>query len=189
LDVSYGCVEALIELAATFDPDWPAAVFITLHVGQFSYLPEILARQSRMPVGHARDGERFQEGRVYVAPPDYHLCLKEHRTHLSRGPRENGCRPAIDPMFYSAARAHSRKVIGILMTGLLSDGSNGLHEIQKCGGITVIQDPEDAAAPDMPLSALNILEPDFLRNLKTDWVDHRVLFKGSSADLEEVHDG
>jgi two-component system chemotaxis response regulator CheB len=105
-------------------------------------------------------------GKVYVAPPNYHLCVGQTRIDLSTGPRENWFRPAIDPMFRSAAKAHGPSVIGILMTGMLYDGANGLWHIHQHGGQTIVQDPKDAEAPEMPLAALRVLNPTLLLPLR-----------------------
>jgi two-component system chemotaxis response regulator CheB len=162
---SYGCVEALVSLVQTFDREWPAAIFITMHVGAFSILPEVLQPRCALPVHHAKHQERIESGRVYIAPPEYHLCIERDMMRLNRGPRENWCRPAVDPMFRSAAQAHRHAVIAVLMTGLLNDGSLGLYEVQRLGGRTIVQNPEDAAAPGMPQSALSILKPDYVMPL------------------------
>lgn len=107
-----------------------------------------------LPAVHACDGQTFQPGHIYVAPSDHHLLVTQHEVCLSRGPRENFTRPAIDPLFRSAARSHGPKVIGVLLTGRLSDGAAGLHEIRQQGGQAVVQHPVEAVCPDMPLSAL-----------------------------------
>jgi two-component system chemotaxis response regulator CheB len=159
---SYGCIPALQRLVSQFGAGWPTAVCITLHVGPFSQLPEVLQARCALPVRHAEDQESIETGRVYVAPPDHHLCVERHALRLTRGPKENWCRPAIDPMFRSAAQSHGPAVVGVLMTGLLSDGSLGLVEIHKRRGRTIIQDPEEAEAADMPLSALSLMCPDFV---------------------------
>ena len=159
---SHGGVAALLELTRAFDPRWHTSVFITIHIGRReSSLPQILGDRCPMPVSHARDREPIERGRVYVAPPDRHLCIEPSYMRLSHGPRENWARPAIDPMFRSAAHTHGPSLIGILLTGHLSDGVNGLETIHRCGGCTIVQDPSDALSPEMPRNALNRIEPDF----------------------------
>jgi two-component system chemotaxis response regulator CheB len=152
---SLGGVGALQELTAGFDIGIPAAFFVVQHIGRHrSVLPALLNQCSVLPAVHAYDGQPFRPGHIYVAPPDHHLCLTPHLIRLSRGPRENFTRPAIDPLFRSAARCHGPKVVGVLLTGRLSDGAAGLHEIRARGGLAVVQSPMDAACPDMPVNAL-----------------------------------
>jgi two-component system chemotaxis response regulator CheB len=124
-------------------------------------LVRTLANRSRLKCKEARDGEKFQAGHVYVAPPDHHTLIGAGKIIISKGARENRSRPAIDPLFRSAAVAYGSKVIGVLLTGYLDDGTSGLLAIQKCGGICVVQTPSDAAYPDMPQNALNNLKPDY----------------------------
>jgi two-component system chemotaxis response regulator CheB len=113
-----------------------------------------------MAAAHARDGETLAFGRIYVAPPDHHMLVMDMTIRLSRGAREHHTRPAVDPLFRSAALAHGSDVVGVVLTGHLDDGTVGLQEIKKHGGIAVVQDPEEAAAPSMPRSALRYVEVD-----------------------------
>jgi two-component system chemotaxis response regulator CheB len=124
-------------------------------VGNFpSILPELLARRAKLPVAHGIDGERITDGRVYVAPPDQHMTLEGRELSLNRGPKEHHSRPAIDPLFVSAALAFGPGAIGVVLTGMLDDGTAGLQAIKRRGGFAIVQDPEEAEAPSMPLSAL-----------------------------------
>lgn len=135
-------------------------VFITIHIGKNrSLLPEILRWHSPLPIEAARDQCAFGKG-IYIAPPDRHLLIGPSTISLSLGPRENHTRPAIDPMFRSAAQHHGSRVIGVLLTGHLYDGMNGIYDIHACGGTTIVQDPSDAEVPDIPINALSRLSPD-----------------------------
>jgi two-component system, chemotaxis family, protein-glutamate methylesterase/glutaminase len=157
-----GGVEALQKLAGGLPHDIPAAVLIVQHIGRYaSQLPELLKRCGPLPAVHARQGDAVRPGHLYVAPPDHHLLLSDGRIRLTRGPRENWARPAIDPLFRSAARAYGARTIGVILTGMLNDGTAGLRSIRQAGGIAVVQDPHDAAAPDMPWSALRHAGADF----------------------------
>jgi two-component system chemotaxis response regulator CheB len=152
---SEGGVTALRALFAALSEGLPAAVFVVLHIGAHdSELPAILNRTGPLPAGEPKDGEAILAGRVYVAPPDRHMIIAEGVIRLTKGPRENFARPSIDPLFRSAAEEFGPAVIGVILTGGLNDGTAGLYEIKRRGGVTIVQDPDDAANPSMPLSAL-----------------------------------
>jgi two-component system chemotaxis response regulator CheB len=155
IGTSAGGVEALLKLVTALPADLPAAVFIVLHVGSHkSELPGLLNRVGGMPTRHADDGDPIKPGHIYVAPPDHHMVLQPGRISLTRGPRENWARPAIDPLFRSAAEAYGPNVIGVILTGALNDGTAGLYQVACAGGTTIVQDPADAVNPSMPQSAL-----------------------------------
>lgn len=152
---SAGGVEALLALAAGLPAQLQAAVLVVLHIGPHrSVLPELLAGAGPLPAAHARDGEPPLASRIYVAPPDQHLLLGGGLLRLSHGAKENHTRPAIDPLFRSAAQSGGGRVIGVLLSGLLDDGCAGLQAIRACGGIAVVQSPSDAQEPSMPEQAL-----------------------------------
>ncbi len=158
IGASAGGLEALDQLIGQLPTDLPAAIFIVQHMAPENSggaLLHVLGKHKAFACKLASDGEAFEEGRIYIAPPDYHLLVKRRTLLVTKGARENRYRPAIDPLFRSAAVTHGPRVIGVVLTGMLDDGTTGLTAIKKCGGIAVVQDPKDAAYPDMPQSALN----------------------------------
>ena len=162
IGASAGGVEALRRLIAALPQAFAASVFVVLHVPSNSHsaLPQILQRAGKLPVRHASDGEIFRPGVVYVAPPDAHLLVKPGHLSLLHGPTENGHRPAIDPLFRSAAAAYGPRVIGVILSGVLDDGTSGLLTVSQAGGITVVQSPDDALYPSMPSSAMHSVPVD-----------------------------
>lgn len=162
IGASAGGVEALTRIVANLPHDLPAAIFVVLHVPPHasSVLPSILARRGPLPARHALNGEVIREGVVYIAPPDRHLLLGDGVIRISHGPHENGHRPAIDPLFRSAARRFGPRVIGVVLSGALDDGTAGLASIKRAGGVALVQDPDDALYPGMPRSALELVTVD-----------------------------
>lgn len=158
---SAGAVEAFIRFAGLLPPSLNASVFVVIHVSALyrSHLPEIVSRRGPLPAKHAEDGERPTPGTIYIAPPDAHLMIGDGVLKLSHGPRENSVRPAIDPLFRSAAHASKSRVVGIILSGTLDDGSLGLLEVKVQGGLTLVQDPNDAAYPEMPRNAIEVSKP------------------------------
>lgn len=156
IGASAGGVEALTQLAHDLPSDLPAAVFVVVHIPAYgrSVLPDILNRAGKLPAVHPQDGEPVQHGQIYVAPPDYHLLIKHGYIRLARGPRENSHRPAIDPLFRTAAQAYKQRVVGVVLSGTLDDGTAGLLSVKTQGGMAVVQDPEDALFSGMPSSAI-----------------------------------
>ena len=156
IGASAGGVEALQTIARALPAHLRASVFVVLHMPPQgpSLLPHILSRAGPLPAHQPADGERLQTGHIYVAPPDHHMLVETDCIRVIRGPRENRTRPAIDPLFRSAARAFGPRVVGVVCTGSLDDGASGLQAIKARGGITVVQDPADALYPSMPLSAI-----------------------------------
>lgn len=146
-------------------PDFPAPICIVLHIppDSHSLLAHILEREGGLPAKEAEDGERYRNGTIYVAPPDRHLLIsRDGRLRVVRGPRENRHRPAIDPLFRSAAAALGPAVVGVILTGALDDGTAGLVAVKKSGGTVIIQDPRDALYPAMPSSALEHVPADYV---------------------------
>jgi two-component system chemotaxis response regulator CheB len=153
---SAGATAALKGILGRLPPDLPAAVFVVLHVPArgIGMLATVAGAASRLPVVQAQTGMEIENGRIYLAAPDHHLLLARDQLVLGRGPRENMVRPAIDPLFRSAAAQYGPRVIGVVLSGLLSDGAAGLNAIKRCGGFALVQDPADAIANEMPLRAL-----------------------------------
>ncbi|MGE5112374.1 MAG: chemotaxis protein CheB [Acidobacteriaceae bacterium] len=156
IGASAGGIEALQQIAAALPPQLNAAVVIVMHTSPNSggLLPRLLTRAGRMPAIHPKNGEPIENGMIYVAPPDHHLIVEPGMLRTIRGPRENHHRPAIDPTFRSAAASYGRRVIGVVLTGLLDDGTSGLMVVRAHGGAAVVQDPRTALFPSMPESAL-----------------------------------
>jgi two-component system chemotaxis response regulator CheB len=164
IGASAGGVEALTEIVNGLPASFAAAVFVVVHVPATypSRLPEILGRVAHLPVTHAQDGEMVVPGRIIVAPPDYHLLLQDGAMHLSRGAKEHHTRPAIDPLFRSAAQTYGERVAGVVLTGTLFDGTGGLLAIKRQGGAAIVQDPDEARFASMPQSAISQDHPDYV---------------------------
>lgn len=165
IGASAGGIDALKILVASLPENFKAAIFITLHVAPYStgILPEILDRAGPLPATNAKDWEPIRHGHIYVAAPDYHLVFeKDGFVRTTRGPRENRFRPAIDPMFRAAAYCFGPRVIGVILTGWLDDGTAGLRSIRERGGTTIVQHPDDAFAASMPLNAIKHVEIDHI---------------------------
>jgi two-component system chemotaxis response regulator CheB len=160
---SAGGVESLSALVASLAPDLDAALFIVLHIppNQVSRLPQILNDKGALAAKHPADGEEIHAGRIYVAPPDHHLLVQDSHILVTRGPKENRHRPSIDALFRSAAYCYREQVIGIVLSGALDDGTSGLWNIKRMGGIAITQEPSEAAFDSMPSSALAQVEVDY----------------------------
>ena len=167
IGTSAGGVEALLFLARNLQRDFPASVLLTIHLPSHSrsLLDGLLNRSGPLPAAFAQDGELLRKSRIYIAPPDRHLIVDDDHISLGEGPRENNARPAIDPMLRSTAVCCGSRTIGAVLTGTLGDGASGLWAIGQAGGITVVQDPKDAAFAEMPLTALNRAKPDHVVRL------------------------
>jgi len=156
MGASAGGLSAFNRIIKELPEQLNAAVFIVWHLSPYSnsMLPEILNRGGRLTSKHPNDGEPIEPGKIYIAPPDHHLLLESDRIRLTKGPKENRFRPAIDPLFRSAAYSYGSRVVGVVLTGALDDGTAGLWAIKDRGGIAVVQDPAEAEQPSMPASAL-----------------------------------
>lgn len=164
IGASAGGLEALRLLVRTLPPTLPAAVCVVWHMSAESpgLLPTILQQAGPLPAQHATDGDALRPGTIYVARPDQHLVLEPGVLRLTQGPKENRFRPAVDPLFRSAATAYGPRVIGVVLSGALDDGTAGLAAIKALGGIAVVQDPHDALVPGMPTSALQHVAVDYV---------------------------
>lgn len=165
---SVGGVEALQEVVRNLPKNFPAALFVVMHLApqSTSVLPRILERAGPLPARHPQDGEPIRMGHIYVAPPDKHLLIERDRIHLTSGPKENRHRPAIDPLFRTAARWYGARVIGVILTGSLDDGTVGLLAVKKRGGTAIVEDPESAFCSDMPRNAMETVEVDYVEPLE-----------------------
>ena len=160
---STGSLSVLKEMVKSLPADLPSAIFIVWHIAPNSpgVLPEVLERFGSLPAVNAYNNQKIETGRIYVAPPDHHLLVEEDFIKVSKGPKENRFRPAIDPLFRSAAAAYGSRVVGVILSGGLDDGVAGLWTVKENGGIAVVQDPHDAENPSMPLSARKRVEVDY----------------------------
>jgi two-component system, chemotaxis family, protein-glutamate methylesterase/glutaminase len=162
IGASAGGIEALRELVAQLPADFPAPIAVVLHTAPQApgVLHEILARSGALPAVSPSSGERLKSGHIYVAPPDFHLLIEPGMVRITKGPRENRFRPAIDPLFRSAAQVYGPRAIGVILTGNLDDGTAGLWAIKQLGGVAVVQDPDDAMFPSMAESAIRHVNVD-----------------------------
>jgi two-component system, chemotaxis family, protein-glutamate methylesterase/glutaminase len=196
IGASAGGIEALNELVRGFPPDFGAPILVVLHIPPDSpnLLPKILARAGTVRTKAAEDGERAENGVLYVAAPDRHLIVEADGTlRTPRGPRENRSRPSVDPLFRSAALAYGPHAVGVILTGTLDDGTAGLLAIQRRGGITIVQDPDDAAYPGMPQSAIAHVNVDYvlpLRNiaaqLQASISQELRIVRGSNREMKQM---
>ncbi len=162
IGASLSGIDALCELVSRLPKDFPAPVFIAQHVASHSpgMLPHILSKAGPLPAVHPKTATRFEPGMIYVAPPDRHMLVEKSYIRLSHGPHENLARPAIDPLFRSAAANYGPAVVGVVLTGQLNDGTSGLLTIKDRGGFTIVQEPAEATARSMPLSAIRHMKVD-----------------------------
>ena len=194
IGASAGGIQALTTLVAGLPRDFPTSILVVVHIPPYavSRLPEILSRSGPLLATHAQQGEAIAPGRIYVAPPDRHLLVRTGWIELSRGPRENHARPAIDPMFRTAARAYGRRAIGIVLSGALYDGSMGLLAIKTRGGMAIVQDPREAIVDSMPRRAIeratadHILPVAEIATALTDLVQQPVIAQGENTMVNTI---
>jgi two-component system chemotaxis response regulator CheB len=163
IGTSAGGIETLTELFRQMPKKLAASIFVVCHVSPYSpgVLPKLISRVGKLPATHATDREPIKLGHIYVAPPDRHLLIEDSVVRVTQGPKENRFRPAVDPLFRSAAYTYGSRVIGVILTGALDDGTAGLWAVKERGGLAVVQDPNEALFASMPLSALNNVEVDY----------------------------
>ncbi len=162
IGASAGGVTALINLVKSLPEDFNASVFVVQHVAATtpSLLPQILSRSGHLPATHAVNGEAIKERHIYVAPPDHHMLLEDGKVMVTKGSKENRFRPSIDALFRSAAYEYGSRVSGIILSGLLDDGTAGLWSIKRLGGTAIIQDPDEAEFPNMPRNVMEYVDVD-----------------------------
>ena len=161
---SAGGVLALKELVASLPATFNAPIFVVQHVAPYatSMLPEILSHAGPLKAVHPADGDPIRAGYIYIAPPDHHLLVENDRVLVKKGPKENRFRPSIDALFRSAAYTFGHRVIGVVLTGLLDDGTSGMWSIKRLGGVGIVQQPDDAQYPSMPSSVLEYVDVDYV---------------------------
>jgi two-component system chemotaxis response regulator CheB len=164
---SAGSVEALSQLVRGLPADLKAAIFVVVHLAPWSksHLPDILTRSGPLRAIHPVSGEKIECGHIYVAPPNSHLLVMDGHVELWQGPKENRQRPSINALFRSASAACGARVIGLVLSGCLDDGSTGLWWIKRFGGLAVVQNPHNATQPEMPDNALQHVDADYVVNL------------------------
>ena len=197
IGASAGGINALLDLLRALPP-LPASLFGVVHTSPEGggLLAEVLERAGAWQSSYAHDQELIVHGRLYLAPPDHHLLVKRGRVRVTRGPRENRFRPAIDPLFRSASHAYGARVIGVVLSGGLDDGTHGLDLIKRHGGLAIAQDPEEAISPSMPLSAIQNVEVDYilkaeaiaerLASLVTDQIDEAEAMVRNAQEYQDV---
>jgi two-component system chemotaxis response regulator CheB len=153
---SAGALDGVTNIVQGLTPDLKASLFVVMHAseGSTGFLPEIVARRTQLPVRVGKSGDRIRPGQAFLPPVDRHMTIDRGRVRVTRGPRQNRFRPAIDPLFASAALSYGPRVVGIVLSGGMDDGTHGLSQIQRAGGVTVVQDLEEAPVQGMPLAAL-----------------------------------
>ena len=198
IGASAGGVYALKELVASLPSDFNATIFAVVHISPHSpsYLPDILNHAGPIKAVHPKDGELVQPGRIYVAPPDHHLLIEYDQVIVKKGPKENRFRPSIDALFRSAAYTYGPRVIGIVLTGMLDDGTSGMWSVKRLGGTCIVQEPEEAMYASMPVHVMEYVDVDYvipvakmaflLSDLITDWVPEKPTILPDELDRLET---
>jgi len=184
---SAGGLNAISEIVSQLPKDINASIFVVLHLSKAAMSEILLSRiqkNSTLPCKIAEDKEAIRKGEIYIAAPDTHLLVKEEIVIIGQGPPENRFRPSIDVLFRSAAVSHGEKVIGIVLTGFLNDGTIGMSAIKQSGGYCIVQDPNEAEYPDMPLSVLESIEVDHVVRLRK--MGEVILERISTAELKGI---
>lgn len=163
IGASAGGVIALVDLVKNLPADFEGYIFIVQHLSPFtpSVLPQIITRNGRLKAIHPKDGEHLKKNSIYIAPPDHHLLIERDRVLVKKGPKENRFRPSIDALFRSAAYNYGSRVIGVVLSGMLDDGTSGLWSIKRQDGICIVQDPDDAEFPSMPQNVIEFVAVDY----------------------------
>jgi two-component system, chemotaxis family, protein-glutamate methylesterase/glutaminase len=161
---SAGGIESLKAIVRGLPANFAASILVVIHQTPDypSALPHLVSRWGGLPSTQAVDQEHLRPGHIFISRPDHHLTIEGHRIRVQRGPRENRHRPAIDPLFRTAAREYGERVVGVILSGRQDDGSAGLYSVKQRGGIAIVQDPQDAAAREMPLHALEYANPQYV---------------------------
>ena len=164
IGASAGGLEAILNVVRTIPPDAPLAIFIVQHIPPYakSHLDKVLQNHTDLVCKAAQDGEVIRPGTIYVACPDRHLLVEENRVVVSKGPRENRFRPAVDTLFRSAAYTFRERVVGVVVSGALNDGTSGMWSIKRYGGTSIVQDPDEAMFPDMPRGVMHYATADYV---------------------------
>ncbi|MDZ8261699.1 chemotaxis protein CheB [Nostoc sp. ChiQUE01b] len=167
IGTSAGGLKALSTIISALPADIDAVLLIVQHLAanKPSLLPQILESVSSLSTSHPKDGEKIQKGHIYIAPPDHHLLVSQEHLRVVHGPHENRFRPAIDALFRSAAITYGPRVVGVILTGYLDDGTVGLQAVKKRGGVAIVQDPQEAQYPSMVKSALQFVKVDYCLTL------------------------
>ena len=162
IGASTGGFEAFKTIVKGLPPNFDASIFIVWHISPNapSILPQLLNRFNTIYAAHAYNDEEIKPNRIYIAPPDYHMLIQDGRIRITRGPKENRFRPAVDPLFRSAAYSYGNRVIGVILSGALDDGTAGLWTVKHYGGIAIVQNPMDAEVPSMPENAIRVVNID-----------------------------
>ena len=185
---SAGGLESIIAILQLLPRGLPVTICVVLHRHPVisSHLVSVIAHASTLPVGEPAHGEPVALGRVYIAPRDFHMRIKKDRWYLDRDPKQHWSRPAIDPLFVSAAATHGNRAVGVLLSGGGSDGVEGLIAIKGNGGLSLVQKPEQARQPWMPLNALREDDVDAALSVEAIAALLPLLAAGSSVDVQQL---